>query len=180
MTDSSPQGMTANYHYAKAVELLALAEARPAQDAEAASRVIDNGGIAPDFNTDQVCGDLRQEAQVHATLASALHSGMLSTVLTNQAVDSLAVGIATTLGLDSTKLITDLQAARAKADESRYVRTPEELDALPNGTVIHASDHNACYQRIGGDWYEPGDDAREPSIPLPALVLWTPDKAVTE
>lgn len=66
--------------------------------------------------------------------------------------------------------------------EACTIRTLDQLDALPVGSVIRWDRGPGCaaqvIERSGGrDWFAPGDDCSEPHGPhmLPALLLWHPD-----
>ncbi|WLP90231.1 hypothetical protein [Gordonia sp. NB41Y] len=69
---------------------------------------------------------------------------------------------------------------KALADESRMIRTVEELDALPEWSVVRDADGIICerltYDDLpGGGWIEPGDEYATPYRPaIPAELLWTP------
>jgi hypothetical protein len=76
--------------------------------------------------------------------------------------------------------------AKVAADDSFWtllgvVETPEQLEALPVGTVVRLK-FGAVVQRYDGDiGAEPGLDPLQvvsgikwPKVPLPARVLWTP------
>lgn len=66
--------------------------------------------------------------------------------------------------------------------EARTVRTVEQLDALPKRSVIRSSVGDYWERLSRSTWdclSENGEGPTSPStgIPLPALVLWTPEAA---
>ncbi len=67
----------------------------------------------------------------------------------------------------------------------RVVTTIEELDALPEGTIIRAvcwGDEPAAIERINGVWYETGVQVQFESarITLPATILYTPSSVPSQ
>ena len=66
--------------------------------------------------------------------------------------------------------------------EARTIRTVEQLDALPKRSVIRSSVGDYWERLSRSTWdclSENGEGPTSPStgIPLPALVLWTPEAA---
>ncbi|MCG5431212.1 hypothetical protein LV457_02765 [Mycobacterium sp. MYCO198283] len=73
--------------------------------------------------------------------------------------------------------------AEVKRLRPRRVETVEELDALPEHCIIrsqrngHAYEKNRRYCQAGKPWWEAGNGSCMSSddVPLPALLLWTPE-----
>ena len=62
----------------------------------------------------------------------------------------------------------------------REITTVEELDALPEGSLVLDSASPPCPWELSDDaWWAPGDGASHPTlaITLPGRVLWTPEEA---
>jgi hypothetical protein len=84
---------------------------------------------------------------------------------------------------DWRELRADVAAGRASA-APRVVTTVEELDALPEGSVVNSSSGDVFLQGFAtdfGSWEAVGDDRSwdTRNIALPALVLFTPDEGNT-
>jgi hypothetical protein len=64
---------------------------------------------------------------------------------------------------------------------ARVLTTVEELDALPDDTIIHTR-YGTAAQRIDEAWEIPNEVGRYlgEAIDLPATVLWMPDRGLPE
>ncbi|OFB37949.1 hypothetical protein BA059_16765 [Mycolicibacterium sp. (ex Dasyatis americana)] len=67
-------------------------------------------------------------------------------------------------------------AAEIDAELHPVIETVEQLDALPNGSVVLDSE-DGSWQRAWGFWYAGGnrDSCPASDVWLPARVLWTPE-----
>lgn len=70
--------------------------------------------------------------------------------------------------------VAKIAAAAAEQHYQRRIETPEQLDALPDASVVLAP--AACHQRIAGRWREVHACDREQfdAPELPATLLWSP------
>lgn len=60
----------------------------------------------------------------------------------------------------------------------RVITDPDDLDALPDGTVIIDQDDQAAAQKIDGQWFEPGvGRSINHRCIIHAVVLWKPGEA---
>lgn len=66
------------------------------------------------------------------------------------------------------------------------IGTVDELDALPDGSIVRDADGEAWKRdgscEIGEAWFKAGGECDYPAdrVPLPALVLWTPEAVTGE
>lgn len=114
-------------------------------------------------------------------------------------VNKLSANIITSIGADATQTVfhTHLHIVPRRPDdglalpwtgqklrEAAIIRTVEQLDALPDGSIVRDADGEAWKRdgscEIGEAWFRAGGECDYPAdrVPLPALVLWTPE-AVT-
>lgn len=72
----------------------------------------------------------------------------------------------------------DRLAALLGYSRPRAVETIEELDALPEGSVVRHK-HYGVMAKCGEDWHRPGDELGLSSYSLhpDATVLWVPEEA---
>lgn len=95
----------------------------------------------------------------------------------NDAKEQLEVAIQECIRLE--RLVTELRAQLASVSP-RVVSTVEELDALPEGSVVlnrarRAYSHMNCWGELA--WFAGGSEVEAASLhTLPATVLFTPDE----
>lgn len=79
-------------------------------------------------------------------------------------------------------LTAERDAALAEVERltPREITTVEDLDALPEGSIVLDSDGPPCPWELSDDaWWAPGDGQphHATALALPARVLWTPEEA---